>query len=155
MKPTPDSLFVADLFAEGLEGPFREQLLARTIRTARRRRRTKAALRAAVVLAVAGLIALLFRRATPPFEPGLVLTSPPATPSVILVKSKPLPASAIVRSTPIDSITVRTPVRSNAPRASDDDLLASLGDRPAALVKSPGQPARLILAKADRKSRLH
>jgi hypothetical protein len=54
----------------------------------------------------------------------------------------------------VDSIVVHTASRSDDLRASDADLFASLGNRPAALIRAPGQPARLILAQADRKSRL-
>ncbi len=89
-----------DILAEPDSGDFREGLLSRTLRLARRRRALRQVRRAGSALAavaVLGLLAWWLRLPSPP--PGPVNADKP----YILVRSQPLPESALVETRPLAS----------------------------------------------------
>ena len=107
-------------------------------------------LRTAAVLASLGVLALVFKRASDPASSALVSVPPQSAPAFSAVSSVALSDRATVRSRSDGLVTVRTDPGARVIRTSDDDLLTSLGNRPAALVRPPGQPARLVLAQVNR-----
>jgi hypothetical protein len=73
-------------------------------------------------------------------------------PAFTRVNSAAMSREAIVRSAPAEALVVRTDPQARVVRTSDDELLDSLGERPAVLVRQPGQSARLVLAQLNRPS---
>lgn len=140
---------LADVLAEAEPAAFRSALLGDTLRLARRRRRTRLAVRvgaAAAGCAVAGFFA--WRGAGP---------APVATPAAphARVSTYPLSSDAIVRTRSLDAAqqvaTVATlvPVRTPAAipdlrRIGDAELLALAAPRPVALVRVGPQAQELI-----------
>jgi hypothetical protein len=145
---------------------FRAASLDALLREARRhqhaRRRNRALLVAAVVVAVAGATAARWRTG----QPGQVArgggTPAPAQSSLSFVQSEPLPASmlvetrsasvTVIRSTPSAVAQLETPRDTPFLREiGDGELFTLLAGRPAALVRhESGQAELLLLNAADR-----
>jgi hypothetical protein len=133
---------LADVLSEAAPADFREALLDSTLRLARRRRRFRQVRRGTMVLAVLGLAAILVWRYVPQHRAVV----PPAAASYRLVHTQPLPASGIVTTQPFSPHRliasaatvelVRTTAISGGFRViNDDELLALVAPRPAALVR--------------------
>jgi hypothetical protein len=158
--PSENERLLNDLLAEGTPADFRLALLDQTLGLARWRRRWRQTRRAAAALAVfAGLAVGLWRLAPPP-PPAPVPAA--ARSSVEIVRTRPLPAGALVSTQPFPSerqatsaltVTVVTTLPgSNLLRElSDNELLALVAPRPAALVWRGPHAAELVFVNpADR-----
>jgi hypothetical protein len=159
--PRDKERLLADVLADESADGFREALLTKTLGLVRRRRRSRQAWRAASALAlVAGLGVLWWRGLAPhtvaPEKPGdgyaLVLSVP--LPAAALVSTQPLAASLIVASR-TNAEVVQTASSSATPREiNDSELLALVGQKPAALVRLGPHLAELVFVNQEDKDEL-
>jgi len=159
MNHEPDNeQLLADVLAEAAPADFREALLGETLRLAHRRRRWRQTRRAAALLAALGLLAVLVRQnfPTPPLAPKPVTKA--KVNSYELVCTQPLSAGAMVVTRPLSTgqlvasgaTTKMVQTSSGNFRVIDDDeLLALVASRPAALVRLGPHSERLIFADPD------
>jgi len=144
MNPDPDKeRLLAEVFAEPTPG-LREAALAETLRLAGGRRLRRRLQRTGAALLVAALAAWLWR---PQALPPSLVRQPPVVPrNYELVPNAAFPASALVSSVPLaaeqtvgshDGVDiVHTTASSGRFEAiTDDQLLALVAPRPAALVR--------------------
>ena len=147
-----------DVFAESAPADFRQSLLGRTLRVARRRRRWRQAGRASVLAACVLLAGLIWRVeiGRPPFSSQMPLAIQHKGYSV--VRTQPLPATALVRTHPAESVRWVASSRSVASvrtrpgdfRVIDDEqLLALLGSRAAMLVRVGPHAQTLVFANPE------
>src|SRR5215831_16473490 len=146
-----------DVLGEESDSGFREELLRKTLRTARRKRHLRAIRRAAPLVVLVGMVligARFFR--TPPAPSGSEIVTRPYT----LVTSHALEASAIVKTRPFHAQNLVDTVPSShildtyaahfAPREiSDDDLLRFTGASPVILVRHGPDSAELVFARPE------
>jgi hypothetical protein len=131
-----------DVLSEAVPADFREALLGETLRLARRRRRFRQTRRAVSAVAVLAALAALVWQSLPPR--GVVPQK--AGKSYVVVRTRPLPVSALVTTRPlaagqlvasVETVgVVETVAGSGGFRViGDDELLALVSPRPAALVR--------------------
>jgi hypothetical protein len=159
MNHEPDNeQLLADVLAEAAPADFREALLGETLRLACRRRRWRQTRRAAALLVALGLLAVLVRQnfPTPPRAPMPVTKA--KVKSYELVCTQPLSAGAMVVTRPLSAgqlvasgaTTEMVQTSSGNFRViNDDELLALVASRPAALVRLSPHSERLIFADPD------
>ena len=147
-----------DVLGESFPADFQAELLDRTLRQVRRRRRVRRCSQSLLALALVVAIPLLLWRK--PLPPAQVAQSPPQAFGV--VQSQPLAPSMIVESqaasvriitTSADPVTVvQTRASKDLFREIDDEqLLALAGGRPAGLVRDEsGHVEFLLLDPYDR-----
>lgn len=154
MTPRPDERdLLDDVLADALPPGFREELLASTLTSVRRRRRTRAVARAGMALAAVAVVAWVGWRTSvsSPAEPE---SRPPACRVVV---TEPLSADAIVRTRAFApeqvavsssfSATVRT--LPGITRLIDDrELLELAGPYSGVLVRISPQEQRLVMPGA-------
>jgi hypothetical protein len=147
---------LADVLAEAEPTGFREALLGETLRLAGSRRRTRRYRRASAALVVLGLLGTL---AWQFLLPGHGRITPNAA-SYANVRTEPLPPGAIVRTQPfaLDRIVMSvasvdvihtTPNSGRFRKIDDDELLALVAPRPAALVRVGPNSAKLIFVNPE------
>ena len=160
MNHEPDSgQLLADVLAEAAPTGFREAMLSETLRLAGRRRRWRQTRRAAVLLVTLGLLAFLVRQnSPPPLAPTPMAKA--KVKSYEQVRTQPLSADAIVVTRPLSadqsvtSVATAEIVRTSTGIfrvINDDELLALVSPRPAALVRLGPDSERLIFANPDDK----
>jgi hypothetical protein len=163
MNHKPDNgHLLNDVLAEAGLPDFRKALLDQTLNLARRRRRWRQTRRLAALVVAGGLFSVLVWQNLPRRPAGL--SSPGAkagNPDYTLVGTQPLPAGAIVatRTLPgnwlVASVvtveTVQTTAR-NFRVLNDNELLALIAPRPAALVRvGPHSEELVFVNPADAK----
>ncbi|HEY4416458.1 MAG TPA: hypothetical protein VGO57_12275 [Verrucomicrobiae bacterium] len=144
------------VFAEAAPKDLRSTLLGETLRHVQQRRQRKQLSRVMLLLVVLGTFAIFTR----PYWSGPVTTMAikPAVPRHLnyqLVNTRPLPVSAVILTQPLASAhiiassatgnIVRTK-RGNFRTLNDDELLALVSHRPAALIRLDGTSEYLIFA---------
>jgi hypothetical protein len=159
MNPEPDNeQLLADVLSEAVPADFREALLGETLRLARRRRRWRQTRRAAALLVALGLLAVLVRQNFPPQPLVPMPVAKAKVKSYELVRTQPLSAGAIVVTRPLSTgqllasgaTTEMVQTSSGNFRViNDDELLALVASRPAALVRLGPHSERLIFADPD------
>lgn len=155
MTPRPDERdLLEDVLGDAMPPGFREKLLARTLTSVRRRRRTRAVARGGLALAAVAVIAWVGWRTSvsTPAE------SESRAPAYRVVATEPLSADAIVRTRAFApeqvvvsssfSATVRTLL--GITRLIDDrELLALAGPYSGVLVRISPQEQRLVMPGAS------
>jgi hypothetical protein len=151
-RRTDNERLLADVIAGESDAAFHEALLGDTLRLARRRRRFRQARQAVVVVAVlVGLVALVWqsfppRAVTPGLDKG----------SYAIIRTQPLPASSLVTTQPlaadwlVASFTTANVVETSPDSGlfrviGDDELLAMVAPKVAALVRYGPHTAELIV----------
>ena len=155
---------LAEVLAEASPAGFREALLAETLRLTRRRRQFRRVRRIAGVLVLMGLLVVLVAH----HFSKLPAVSPPIakqieTQSYKLVRTQPLPASALVstRSFSTAGFAAAVPKAVEVATVSggfrlinDDELLALLADKPAALIRTGPHSEELVFANPEDQKKL-
>jgi hypothetical protein len=159
MNPEPDNeQLLADVLSEAVPADFREALLGETLRLARRRRRWWQTRRAAALLVALGLLAVLVRQNFPPQPLVPMPVAKAKVKGYELVRTQPLSAGAIVVTRPLSTDQLVASVATaemlqtssgNFRVINDDELLALVASRPAALVRLSPHSERLIFADPD------
>jgi len=151
-RRTDNERLLADVIAGESDVAFHEALLGETLRLARRRRRFRQAQRGAAVVAVlVGLAALVWQ-----YFPPRVVSPSMDKGSYAIIRTQPLPAAAIVTTQPlvadllVASVTtvnvVETLPDSGLFREiGDDELLAMVAPKVAALVRLGPHTAELVV----------
>ena len=153
----PPDQFLSDVFGEPEE--FRDALLAQTLRQVRRRRIFRRCRQGFTAVAGVVAVAVVCWRT---FQPT-PLRLPAKAPDLVVIRSQPLPPSMIVETRP-DGLTevasssatyalVETGAAKRLFREIDDEqLLALLAGKPAALVRrGPNQVELIFLNPEDEK----
>src|SRR5450631_4116512 len=153
---TDNQDLLAEVLAEASPADFREAMLAETLRLARRRRRIRQTRPVAGVLVMAGLLVVLVAH----HFSKLPVVSPPTAKQIEpqsyqLVRTQSLPASALVSTRSFSA----TGIASTVPKVveiatvsggfrliNDDQLLALLADKPAALIRTGPHSEELVFA---------
>jgi hypothetical protein len=162
MNYEPDNeQLLADVLAEAAPTDFREALLGETLRLARQRRHWRQTRRTAALLVALGLFTFLVWQN---FPPHLLAPMPMAKVKVQgyeLVRTQPLSAGMIVVTEPLSadhlvaSVTTTEIVQTasgNFHVINDDELLALVASRPAALVRLGPHSEQLVFVNpADEK----
>lgn len=162
MNHEPDNeQLLADVFSEAAPAGFREALLGETMRLARRRRRWRQTRRTAALLVALGLLAVLVRQNFQPHPLPPVPVAKVKVKSYELVRTQPLSAGAIVVTRPLSanqlvaSVATAEMVQTssgNFRMINDEELLALVASRPAALVRLGPHSEQLVFANpADEK----
>lgn len=158
MNPGADhERLLSDVLAEDAPAEFREALLGETLQRVRRRRRVRQAGRAASLFAVAGLLAVLAWRMLSPHSGSmankaggggyeLVLTQPLSARAITV--TRPLPADQSVSSQATVAV-ISTTREGNVRLLNDDELLALVAPRPAALVRLNPDNEFLVFANPE------
>ncbi len=147
-----------DVLGEDSDPGFREELLGKTLRAARRKRHFKRLRQAApAVVAIVGvmLICSRFFRTSPaprasqnPTRPYTLVTSHPLA-TAATVATRPFAAQNLVDTVPSRHI-LETYAAHFAPREiSDDDLLKLTGTSPVILVRHGPNSAELVFARPE------
>ena len=142
---------LAEVLAEAEPTGFREALLGETLRLVGRRRRVRHLQRTGAALVVLGLLGTFAWRSV---RPGHAVVARPMA-SFTDVRTAPLPAAAIVRTQPLaGDLIVRsvasvavvhtTPNSGHFRNINDEELLALVAPRPAALVRVGPHEEKLI-----------
>jgi hypothetical protein len=145
-RPTDNERLLDDVLSEAAPADFREALLAETLRLAGRRRRWRQTRRAAVLLVALGLLAGLVRQNQPQPPATLPPVAKAGAKSYQIIRTEPLPINAMVTTQPmvagqlvasVETVgVVETMAGSGGFRViGDDELLALVSPRPAALVR--------------------
>ena len=153
---TDQRFLLADVLAEAEPTGFRAALLGETLRLAGSRRRARRLRQTTAALAGLGLLGTLVWQF---MLPGHGVFTPTAT-SYAMVRTEPLPPGAIVRTQPFaaDRVVVSvasvdvihtTPNSGKLRNLNDDELLALVAPRPAALVRVGPQSAKLIFLNPE------
>jgi len=151
-RPNDHERLLADVMAGADAAGFREALFGETLRLARQRRRFRKAWQAVPVVAVFVGLALLIRQGLPP----RVTPREAIQQNHVVVVSQPLPAAALVMTRPLaidhvvasftNVLRVQTAQHRGQFREIDDDeLLALVEPKPAALVRLGPHTAELIV----------
>jgi hypothetical protein len=151
-RQTDNERLLADVMADESDTAFHEALLGKTLRLARRRRRFRQTRRAGMAFAVLiGLAVLVWQCFPPP-----VVSPASNRGKYAIIRTVPLPATSIVttRSLPADrliaSVTTANTIET-LPDArlfreiSDDELLAMIAPKVAALVRLGPHKAELVV----------
>ena len=155
-RATDQRRLLADVLAEAEPTGFREALLGETLRLAGSRRRARRFRRASAALVVLGLLGTLVWQF---MLPGRGIFTASVT-SYAEVRTGPLPPDVIVGTQPfapdrivmsVASVDVvrTTPNSGGFRRLNDDELLALVAPRPAALVRVGPQSAKLVFVNPD------
>jgi hypothetical protein len=151
-----------DVLAEAAPPGFRKALLDQTLRLARRRRRWRQTRHLAALVVVGGVFSVLVWQNLPQ-RPA---TSPPPaaraeSKSYTLVRTRPLSAGAIVTTRTLSAgrlvasaatVEMVQTTTGNFRVLNDDELLALIGPRPAALVRLGPHSEQLVFVNpADEK----
>lgn len=160
-RPTDNERLLDDVLSEAMPADFRGALLGETLRLAGRRRRWRQTRRAAASLAALGLLAVL---AWQNFRPHPLAPMPVAKAKVKsyeLVRTQPLSSGAIVITRPLSagqlvaSAATTEMIQTgsgNFRMINDEELLALVASRPAALVRLGPHSEQLVFANpADEK----
>ena len=143
---------LADVIAGESDVAFHEALLGETLRLARRRRRFRQAQRGAAVVAVlVGLAALVWqnfspRVVTPRMDKGsyaIIRTQP--LPAAAIVTTQPLVADLLVASVTTVNVVETLPDSGLFREIGDDELLAMVAPKVAALVRLGPHTAELVV----------
>jgi hypothetical protein len=157
MNPGADhEQLLSDVLAEDAPAEFREALLGETLQRVRRRRRVRQAGRAASLFAVAGLLAVFAWRMLSPHSGSmankaggggyeLVLTQPLSARAII--GTRPLSADQSISSQATVAVISTTPGGNRL--INDDELLALVAPRPAALVRLGPDNEFLVFANPE------
>jgi hypothetical protein len=162
MNHEPDNeQLLADVLAEAAPTDFREALLGETLRLARQRRRWRQTRRTAALLVALGLLAVLVRQNFLPHPLAPMPAAKAKVKSYELVRTQPLSAGAIVvtRSLSADQLVASVATAEMIQTSSgnfrvinDDELLALVAPRPAALVRlGPHSEQLFFVNPADEK----
>ena len=160
---TDKEKLLAEVLAEASPADFRAALLAETLRLAHRRRLLRQTWQAVGVLALISLLAVLvaqqFSKLTPVAPPPLTTTI--AKRSYQLVRTQPLSASALISTrnqvslaVPISKVTEVATTGGGFRSINDDELLAFLADKPAALIRTGPHSEELVFANPDDQRKL-
>lgn len=143
-RPTDNERLLDDVLSEAVPADFREALLGETLRLAGRRRRWRQTRRAAALLVALGLLAVLVRQNFPPPPLAPMPVTKAKVKSYELICTQPLSAGAMVVTRPLSAgqlvasgaTTEMVQTSSGNFRViNDDELLALVASRPAALVR--------------------
>src|SRR5688572_33166801 len=140
MKPEQDNL-LDDVLGEAAPADFERALLDATLRAVRRRRRMRQCSRG---LAAAGVFAAIAVAVWNTFLPTTSINL--VGPTLHIVSSQPLPASMVVETRPVSvRVVTSSPttfvmvetgsIKDPFQEITDEQLLALVGNRPAALVR--------------------
>src|ERR1035437_1256060 len=162
MNHEPDNeQLLAAVFANAPPAASGEALLGETMRLARRRRRWRQTRRTAALLVALGLLAVLVRQNFQPHPLTPVPVAKVKVKSYELVRTQPLSAGAIVVTRPLSanqlvaSVATAEMVQTssgNFRMINDEELLALVASRPAALVRLGPHSEQLVFANpADEK----
>ena len=159
-RRTDNERLLADVIAGESDAGFHEALLDETLRLVRRRRRFRQARRAAIaVVLLAGLATMVWQRL-----PTHVVAPGAKKGSYAIIRTQPLPRSALVatRRFPADqlvaSIAMKHIVETSTARrlyrdVDDDELLAMLAPKVAALVRlGPNREELIVLDQAGQET---
>jgi hypothetical protein len=161
--PPENERLLNDLLAEGAPADFRQGLLGQTLNLARRRRRWRQTRRAATALAVLVGLAVLWWRAAPRHEsapapvaaqPGVVRVQTSRLPARALTHTLPLPAELQVTSVATVPVVSTLPSSGRFQELSDNELLALVAPKPAALVWRGPHSAELVFMSPDDRAAL-
>jgi hypothetical protein len=161
MNPPPDNdRLLDDVLAESAPADFREALLGKTLRQARRRRRVRQMQRAATVVTVLSVLVILVWRnllspASRPAPPAkarargceLILTRP--LPPNAMVSTQPFAAGQVIASAANANVIQTAAMARDYREISDDELLALAAPRPVALVGCGPYCERLIFLNPE------
>ncbi len=154
---------LADVFNETSAADFRDALLGETLRRVRNRRRWQQTRRAVGLLLTLGLLTIFFwQRGAKPTAVIAVRSTPKSVRlSYQLVRTEALPASAVVTTRTLARAQIITSTaggdivlttRGNFRVINDEQLLALVAHRPAALIRVDANSERLVFADpADEK----
>ena len=155
MNDRPDSeRLLSDILAEDAPVGFREELLANTLRLARRRRHTRQTRRAVAALAIVlSLFFVAWHWLTP------AARSPEPARRYVLVRTRPLPPQAFIQTQPLARAAVVASRRVadilttadggyRAREIEDEELLALAAPNPVVLVRYSPHQAELLFANA-------
>jgi hypothetical protein len=155
-RRTDNERLLADVIADESEAGFHEALLGETLRLVRRRRRFRQARRTAMVtVLLAGLALLVWQRlptriVAPGAEEGsyAIIRTQPLPPSA-LVTTRPFPAGQLVASIAMKQVVETSSARRLYRDVDDDELLAMLSPKVAALVRlGPNREELIVLDQA-------
>jgi hypothetical protein len=158
MNSGPDhERLLSDVLAEAAPAEFREALLGETLQLVQRRRRVRQVRRAASALGVAGLIAVIGWWVWSPHSGTLagkttgtgyelVLTQPLSAGEIIV--TRPLSADQSISSQATVAV-LSTTSEGNVRLINDDELLALVAPRPAALVRLGPDNQFLVFANPE------
>ena len=163
MNQEPDNgLLLNDVLAEAASPDFREALLGETLRLARRRRRWRQTRRVAGIIVTLALLGIFVWQNNLPQQPvALMPVAKAKVKSYQLVHTQPLSAGAIVTTRPLSAdrfvasaATIETlqTTAGNFRVINDNELLALVASRPAALVRvGPHSEELVFVDPADEK----
>ncbi|MGA3283239.1 MAG: hypothetical protein ABSD57_02115 [Verrucomicrobiota bacterium] len=162
MNHEPDNQqLLTDVLAEAAPAGFREALLGETLRLARRRRHWRQTRRAAALLVALGLFALLVWQNFPPHSLAPMPMTKVKVQGYELVRTQPLSSGTIVVTEPfsadhlVASVAIVEMVQTSSGNfrvINDDELLALVAPRPAALVRlGPHSEQLFFVNPADEK----
>ena len=156
MKPESERLnLLDDVLANAAPTEFQRELLEGTLRAVRRRRRMRQCGRGLAVAGVFAAIALSVWNALLPTTSVKLVR-----PALHIVSSQPLPASMIVETRPISVLVVTSSpttfvmvetgsIKDPFQEITDEQLLALVGNRPAALVRQGPHQAELLFLNPE------
>jgi hypothetical protein len=162
MNHEPDNgLLLNDVLAEAAPPDFRKELLDQTLCLARRRCRWRQTRRMAALLVALGLLSVLVWKNFPQHPVAPMPVAKAKVKSYQLVRTQPLPAGAIVATHPLSAdrlvasaatIEMLQTTVGNFRVINDDELLALVASRPAALVRvGPHSEELVFVDPADEK----
>ena len=160
-RPTDNERLLDDMLSEAVPADFREALLGETLRLACRRRRWRQTRRAAALLVALGLLAVLVRQNLPPPPLAPMPVTKAKVKSYELICTQPLSAGVMVVTRPLSAGRLVASVATvemiqtssgNFRVINDDELLALVASRPAALVRLGPHSEQLVFVNpADEK----
>ena len=161
---TDNQELLAEVLAEASPADFREAMLAETLRLARRRRQFRRVRPIAGVLVLMGLLAVFVaQHFSKPSVGSSPLAKKIARQSYELVRTQPLPAGAIVSTrsfsaagftASVANVTEIATVSGGFRLINDDQLLALLADKPAALIRTGPHSEELVFANPEDQKKL-
>ena len=160
MNHPPDKKHLLDdVLSEAAPADFREALLGETLHLARRRRQWRQTRRVAGALTVLTLLAVLVWQNSPQLRTAQSPLTKAGNKSYELVRTRSLPVGAIVTTRPLaaeqfiasaGTVAVVQTVTSGGFRViNDDELLALVAPRPAALIRLGPHSAQLIFVNPE------
>ena len=154
MNHEPDNgRLLNDVLSEAAPANFREVMLGETLCLVRRRRRWRQTRRAAALVVALGLLAVLVWQNVPPRPAAPMPLAKAEVKSYQLVRTQPLPASAIVTTCPLTAgqfiasaatVEMVQTTAGNFRVINDNELLALVGQRPAALIRTGPHSEELV-----------
>jgi hypothetical protein len=163
-RPTDKENLLAEVLAEASPADFRAAMLAETLRLARRRRHFRQARRIAGVLVVMGMLTVLVVQQSPkPTVVSAPLVKKALKQSYELVCTQPMPASAFVSTRTFSwnqlavsagAVVEITTTTGGFRLINDNELLALLADKPAALIRTGPHSEELVFANPEDRKKL-